>query len=88
MYCTEKTIYKEITEFINGANNEYRSHSHPYANYILIENLSKLLFNSGFKSDINQWKKISVDKINKAASSLYKSSEDILQKDSSLTEVI
>lgn len=88
MYCTEETIYNKVSAFINGANNADRSHSHPYANYILIKNLSKLIFNSEFKADIDHWKNIPVDKINKAASSLYKSSEDILQKDKNLTEII
>jgi hypothetical protein len=88
MYCTEETVYDRIVEFIIGANNTDRSHSHPYANYILIENLSKLIFNSEFNSDINQWKKISVDKINNAASSLYESSENVLQKDNSLNKII
>lgn len=88
MYCTEKTIYTEITEFISGADSSDRSHSHPYANYILIENLSKMIFNSEFNSDINQWKKISVEKINKAATSLYKSSEETLQIDNNLMEII
>ncbi len=88
IYCTEETIYDRMEEFINSANNKNRIYSHAYANYILIENLSKLLFNSEFNSDINQWKKIPVDKINKAASLLYNSSEEILQKDTSLTELI
>lgn len=88
MYCTEETIYDRIAEFIRDANHSNRSHAHPYANYILIENLSKLIFNSEFKSDINQWKKISFGKINNSASSLYKKSEEVLQKDNSLVEVI
>jgi len=88
IYCTEETAYDRIAEFISEANNSDRNYSHPYANYILIENLSKLLFNSEFESDMNQWNKISIAKINNAASLLYKSSEEILQKDSSLTEVI
>ncbi len=88
IYCTEETIYDRIGEFINGADITNRSYSHAYANYILIENLSKLLFNSEFKSDINQWKKVPVDKINKAASLLYQSSEDRLKKDNGLTELI
>jgi hypothetical protein len=75
MYCTERTIYDRISEFVSGANKADRENSHPYANYILIQNLSKLIFNSDFNSDINQWEKVSVDKINKAASSLYDSSE-------------
>ena len=88
MYCTEATIYGNIGMFISGANEANRDNSHPYANYVLIQNLSKLIFNSNFNSDINQWKKVSVDKINKAASSLYESSENILQNDNSLNEII
>lgn len=88
IYCTEGTIYDRISEFVSGANKANRVNSHPYANYILIQNLSKLIFNSDFNSDINQWKKVSVDKINKAASSLYESSENILRKDNSLNEII
>ncbi len=88
MYCTEGTIYDRISEFVSGANKADRKNSHPYANYILIQNLSKLIFNSDFNSDINQWEKVSFDKINKAASSLYESSENILRKDNSLNEII
>ena len=88
MYCTEAAMYDNIGLFMSGANKANRNNSHPYANYILIQNLSKLIFNSDFNSDINQWKKVPVDKINKAASSLYESSENILRKDSSLNEII
>ena len=88
MYCTEGTIYDRISEFVSGAEKADRKNSHPYANYLLIENLSKLLFKSKFNSDINQWKKISVDKINNAAKSLYESSDNILLKDNSLKEII
>ena len=88
MYCTEGTIYDRISVFVSGANKADRKNSHPYANFILIQNLSKLIFNSNFNSAINQWKKVSVDKINKAASSLYESSENILRKDNSLNEII
>ncbi len=88
MYCTEETIYDEIGRFINGANKAKRDNSHPYANYILIQNMSILIFNSDFNSDINQWKKVSVDKINKAASSLYESSENILRKKYDSKEII
>jgi hypothetical protein len=88
IYCTEGTIYDRISEFVSGANKADRENSHPYANYILIQNLSKLIFNSNFNSDINQWKKVSVDKINKAASSLYESSENKLRKNNSLNDII
>jgi hypothetical protein len=88
MYCTEGTMYDRISEFVSAANKADRDNAHPYANYILIQNMSKLIFNSDYNSDINQWKKVSVDKINKAASFLYESSENILQKDNSLHEII
>jgi hypothetical protein len=88
MYCTKATIYDKIGLFMNGANKTDRNNSHPYANYILIQNLSQILFNSEYNSDINQWKKVSVDKINKAASSLYESSENILRKDNNLNKII
>lgn len=88
MYGTEESIYDKIGMFINGANEANRDNAHPYANYILIQNMSKMIFNSDFNSDINQWKKVSVDKINKAASSLYESSENILQKDNRLNKII
>lgn len=88
MYCTEETVYDRIVEFIIGANNTDRSHSHPYANYILIKNLSELLFNSEYESDIVKWKELSVEKINSAAASLYEISEVTLLKDNSLSEVI
>ena len=88
MYCTEGTIYDRISEFVTGANKADRKNSHPYANYILIQNMSKLVFNSDFNTDMNHWKKVSVEKINKAASFLYESNENILQKDNSLHEII
>ena len=88
MYCTEKTIYERIVQFLNGANSADRNHSHPYANYNLIKNLSQLLFNSEYESDYKNWKKLSVEDINNAAASLYKTSEDTLQKDNNLFEII
>ena len=88
MYCTEATMYDNIVLFMSGANKADRNNSHPYANYILIQNLSKLIFNSDFNSDVKQWKKVPVDKINKAAKSLYEMSEDILLKDNNLTQII
>ena len=88
MYCTEETVYDRISEFITGANNTDRKYTHPYANYILIENLSELLFNSEYESEIIKWKELSVEKINSAAASLYEISEVTLLKDNSLSEVI
>lgn len=88
MYCTEETIYDRVLDFISGADSSDRNYSHPYANYMLIENLSKFLFNSEFEPDYTKWTQLTVEQINKAANSLYKNSEAILQKDKSLSEII
>lgn len=88
VYCTKETIYDRVSEFITGANNSDRSHSHPYANYILINNLSKLLFNSEYESDLNKWKQLSVEEINRAATALYNDSENTLQKDKDVAKII
>ncbi|MFT5183468.1 MAG: hypothetical protein ACI84C_000594, partial [Flavobacteriales bacterium] len=87
-YCTEKTIHDLVGKFLNGANSSDRSHSHPYANYILISNLSRLLFDAEFESDFSKWKEIPVEKINNAAEVLYKRSEGDLLKDKNVFEII
>ncbi|MBL4708491.1 MAG: hypothetical protein JKY48_08650 [Flavobacteriales bacterium] len=88
MYCTEKTITKRIAHFLNVADSTNRNHSHPYANYILMKNLSKLLFNSEYESDYNKWKQLPVEKINSTATTLYNMSENTLRKDRNLSEII
>lgn len=88
MYSTEGTIYDNIGFFIHGANDTDRNNSHPYANYVLIKNLSKMLFNSKYESDYAKWKKVSVKKINDAATKLYEMSEDALKKNNNSSEVI
>lgn len=88
MFCTKKTIYDRISDFLNGANSTNRDHSHPYANYSLIKNLSELLFNSDYESDLSKWKQLSVEDINNAAESLYKISEEVLHKDNDLVKII
>ncbi len=88
MYCTNKTIYDRIAEFINGASNANRNHSHPYANYSLIKNLSKLLFNSEYETNYKNWKELSVENINNAAVYLYEKSEESLQENNNLTNII
>jgi hypothetical protein len=88
MYCTEKTIYDRVIQFINGANSADRNHSHPYANHMLIKNLSKMIFNTEYESNYKKWKKIPVKKINEAATSLYKLSEAVLIKNHILAEII
>lgn len=88
MYCTKESIYDRVTQFINGADSANRKHSHPYANHILIKNLSELVFNAEFESDYKKWQELTPETINKAAASLYNRSEITLQKDKNAPEII
>lgn len=88
MYCTQKTIYGKVSEFITSADSSYRSHSHPYANYMLMHNLSQIIFNTELETDDLKWKSIPVETINNAASILYERSEETLQRDKNVNEII
>lgn len=88
MYCTEETVYDRITQFTTGADSSDRSHSHPYANYCLIKDLSRLLFDSDYETDHNKWNKLTAESINLAAAELYKKSEESLLVDKNMIELI
>jgi len=88
MYCTKKTMHDRITEFLTGANSKNRTHSHPYANYSIIKNLSEIIFHTEYESDFNKWKNVSTEEINSAAASLYNLSESVLQKDKKASKII
>lgn len=88
MYCTEVSVYDRISEFVNGAQSNQRSYSHPYANYSVIKNMSALLFTSKYEVNSDAWEKMSVEAINEAATILYNRSEGILAVDSDLKEII
>lgn len=88
MYATEKTAYDIIANFTNSADSSYRNHSHPYANYCLIQDMSRLVFNSEYESDSNKWINVPVEKINKAAKQLYELNESKLYKDKNASEII
>ena len=88
IYCTEESIYDRIQQFINGASNKYRNHSHPYANYCLIQHLSNKLLNTAFETDFNKWEAISVLELNKAAKELFEMNELELGKDNLKKELI
>ena len=73
---------------MSGANKADRNNAHSYANYILIKNLSKIIFNSDYESDYTKWKTVSAKKINEAAIKLYEMIEDRLKKDNETSEII
>lgn len=65
----ENTIYQLIEYFVRDSKNDSRL-THPYAEYRVIEDLSKELFNENFVSDIQRWKGISFEEINRVSRKL------------------
>jgi hypothetical protein len=63
----KSTLYELLEWFSNNAVKDSES-GHPFANYCVIRDLSKALFNKEFEKDINAWRKLSLKTINNAAS--------------------
>jgi len=88
IYCTEKTIYKRMDEFIIGSSNETRDNSHSFANYHLISQLSKKFFNTEFETDITKWKSIPPEEINKVSLELFQKGTELLKANPALNRII
>lgn len=88
IYCTKKTIYKRLDEFIITASNETRDNSHPYANYHLICQLSQKLFNVEFERDISKWKMVTSKDINKASLEIFQHGSELLKADPTRNRII
>lgn len=74
-----KTVYDLINGFIKDSENDSRL-PHPFAEYKIIANLSKEIFNEKSVTDINKWKEISGLKINNTSRKLLKQNSIILKK--------
>ena len=83
-----KELFNRLEEFILFSNSANRNFSHPYANYSIIKNLSKILFNSDFENNINKWKEISVEKINATSLKLLKESDAFLDKNPEVNKIL
>ncbi|MBI4646269.1 MAG: hypothetical protein HY738_06650 [Bacteroidia bacterium] len=66
---TKESIYDLIGFFITNTG-QARSNSHSFANYHVIKNLSKELFQQDMVEEINDWKKFSYEEINTGAKKL------------------
>lgn len=75
----EQTVYDLIDGFISGSKNDSRL-SHPYAEYRVIGDLSKEIFNEKFVPDTSRWKEISYLEINNVSKRLLKQNSNRLKK--------
>lgn len=75
----KETLYNLISFFVSNSKNA-KQNAHSFANYCLIRDLSKKLFNKEYESDLEAWKKLTVDQINNAAVKLLKEHTKLLKK--------
>lgn len=67
---SKKLLFELIQYFINESNHQDYQNSHPFADYCMIRDLSRILFKVEFEKDMTKWNSISVSEINKAAEDL------------------
>jgi len=75
----ENGVYNLINFFIQDSKNDSRL-THPYAEYRVIIDLSKEIFNENFVIDIQKWKGISYQEINKISKKLLKQNSTGLKR--------
>lgn len=66
----KESIFKIIETFINNADSE-STNPHPAANYRVIKDLSRKIFGNEFEKDMNKWKEIYAEEINKVSMKLF-----------------
>lgn len=75
----KKNVYSLIYFFSLNAKYD-KQNPHGFANFCLVRNLSGKIFNEEMVTDIEKWKTISMDNINKAAGELLKQNTEELKK--------
>ena len=74
----DNSIYSLIEAFINNARYD-RDNAHPFADYCLLRDLSKLIFHSDPEKDLLKWKQIPKTDLNKCARQLFLQNTDQLK---------
>ncbi|MFA5011123.1 MAG: hypothetical protein WC644_04135 [Ignavibacteria bacterium] len=72
-------LYKTIEFFVNNSIKD-SDNSHAKANYLVIDDLSKEIFDTEFNADIEKWKSIPKDRINSISHYLFQRSTKILKE--------
>jgi hypothetical protein len=74
-----KSSLYQLIAFFAGNANRHSENGHSVANYFVIRDLSKSLFDTEFEGDINKWKQKSPGVINKAAADILQANTKTLQ---------
>ena len=64
------SVYKIIDFFINESDHTNYQNPHPFADYCVIRDMSRIFFKVDFEKDISKWKSIPYGQINSAAEKL------------------
>lgn len=82
-YYSNEQLFKLIHSFIEGGKNDI-TNAHPFADYCIVRDMSRILFNMDYQTNIEAWKQIGVQRIHDAAKQLYTTNTEMLKKGSLL----
>ncbi|MFT4975360.1 MAG: hypothetical protein ACI8S6_001247 [Myxococcota bacterium] len=88
MMLTDAHIYDALDQFVVNASDNDRAFSHPYANYHLVQDLSRIVFDSDYVGDMARWRSVPYTQLNAAAAQLYEQSREQLQRDPLVSEIL
>ncbi|MGN7785813.1 hypothetical protein ACTJIJ_14900 [Niabella sp. 22666] len=70
LFFSKEQLLDLIASFKEGAKKDI-TNAHPFANYCIIRDLSKMLFRSDYEQDLSRWKAVDRATIQKAVKELY-----------------
>lgn len=76
VFC-ENELYNRVSYYLSNAKNDPRN-AHPHANYRIIADMSRILFNTEYEDDFEKWKAIPKERLHKVARKLYDGNTDLL----------
>lgn len=76
IFCEEE-LYNRVANYLKNAKDDPRN-AHPHANYRIIANMSKMLFNKEYEDDFEKWKNIPKESLHMVARKLYQQDTDFL----------
>jgi len=79
IYRSEKDLYTLLEKFMLNAKND-KTNAHPFANYCLMRNLSRLLGRTGWKFNGEGWKTVPTQQLRQAALQLLEEHTEALEK--------